>query len=469
MLRKIRRQMNKALTGLALKESEKSVLKLEALENRTLLDVAGYWSELGYRSASGGGVSWDVANDVGQTQMVTTTDGDSVVFWIDGNFNDSVTMDVSSDPVMGTYNFYGTIHARQYAGEDLGWWDLSYGSGDIAITRGGQIDVAAGPNGSIVLAGVDDSQQAFVMLWNGYDWQNITTANIGRDYASTVNPIMTQVQVNEEAEDAEGTEVDETEIVTEVLVADVSSPSVAVNDAGEIFVSYTVMHPNSNQYEVVVKKYGYTYSDGNVLGAPLPNDRGWVELTSTEVGLIGATNNQQTAGVSNSTGNSFDSSITVDESGRPVVVWTEAYKSNNTEIFIKRWDGNSWEEIGENSASVNPADDNSGISSNSYQDIQPDIAINDDGDIIVSWVCWHNWSNYQTNGQAGIYVKYLPGDDLDGAWRGYNFMADGSNVSSDSGAGIAQGNGVPENRAGLGWYYNPQIVLDSAGSPAISW
>ena len=484
MLRKIRRQMNKAFTANKSPESgSSSKLNLEALENRLLLDVAGYWSELGYRSGSGGGVSWDSNSDAGETALVTTSDGDSVVFWVEGFYptvtdeygiyDTSINLYPVDDPVQGTYNFEGRIHAKQYAGSDLGWWDFSNGSGDTQIAYGSQIDAAAGPDGTIILTGIDTDDMVFVMLWDGDQWLDITTANETTNYASTVNQEITQVQVDEDAADSGGTNQDETEVVTETIVSTASSPSVAVNDAGEIYLTYSVQHPNTDQTEIVVMKYGYTYGDNDVVGAPLANDKGWEELTDEDTGLFGARSDQLTAGVSNSEGNSFDPAIAVDAKGMPVVVWTEAYKSRNTEIFAKAWDGDSWNEIGLNSASLNSSNDNTGISSNSYQDVQPDIAINDDGDIIVSWVCWHNWSSYQTNGQAGIYVKYLPGDDLEGSWRGYNFKitngATTTNVSSDSGAGIAQGNNVPTGRAGLGWYYDPQITLDDSGNPAISW
>ncbi len=504
MLRKIRRQMSNAVKGNNKNGSAISSLKLEPLENRLLLDVAGYWSELGYRSGSGGGVSWDPGNEVGETSLVTTSDGDSVAFWVEGQYGNSGTLDVSDYPVQGTYAFNGTVHCKQYAGEDLGWWDFSYGSGDQALAYGGQIDAASGPDGTIIISGVgisverflsDDSpflatythdqllamstqqrvdlvstyDQAFVMLWDGQDWQDITIANLNQSYESTVNPNIIQTITTDIIDDNGDPIVDEGEAVTQTIIADVTGPAVAVNDAGEIFVTYSVEHPNTDQSEVVVMKYGYTYADQNIIGAPLANDKGWEELTTTEVGLLGETSNQLTAGVSNSGGNSYDPSIAIDQFGKPVVVWTEAFKSRNAEIYGKVWDGDSWNEIGLNSASYSSTTDNSGISSNSFQDIQPDVAITDDGDIIVSWVCWHNWASYQTDGDAAIYARYLPASDLDGNWRGYSFEADGDPVESDDDAGIAQGNNVPEGRAGLGWYYNPSITLDAAQNPVISW
>ena len=453
MLRKIRRQFNKAKQLRKSTPKHNSYLSFEPLESRLLLDVAGYWSELGYRSASGGGVSWDPTSDVGETQIITSEDGDPVVFWVEGTYQNLITLDASDDPVPYSYSLTGTVHARQFAGEDLGWWDLDTGSGDTAIINGGQIDAVAGPNGKILLTGITNDQ-VFVMEWDGADWTNISNAG------ATVN-LQTVVTTVPDPQDPD-TLID----VTEGIVA--SKPSIAVNGAGEIFVSYTAEFPGANQREIVVMKYGYAYYDNNV-GTPLQSDLGWVELISTEVGQYGQTAGQLTGGASNTTGNSFDSSITIDNTGKPLIAWTEAADEVNAEIFVKRWDGNSWEEIGENSASFNEANGNFGISNNSYQDLHPDIAVNGDGDIIVTWVSWHNWTNYTSDGEAGVYVRYLPGDDLTGAWRGYDFVADGQNVESDSDAGVAQGNDVPTGRAGLGWYYQPELILDSSGNAAITW
>ena len=502
MLRKLRRQLNKAKQLRKSTPDSKSTLKFEPLENRLLLDVAGYWSELGYRSASGGGVSWDsgvdhyygvhasgtdvndrITEGVGGTQVITTEDGDAVVFWVEGQLIDELSLDAKTDPVPYSYDQIGLVNARQFAGEDLGWWDLGtvndtydidedgnvaeiYNSGDSGIVSdnpyleddetllaGTQIEAVSGPNGTIILTGIraqledvpdiardgqiyQATDQVFVMIWDGSDWEDITYA-FGTD--TSVN-----------------------------LVDQASKPSVAVNDAGEIFISYTAEFPDANQSDIVVMKYGFSYGNNNV-GTPLRSDLGWTELISTEVGEFTQTPGQITGGASNSNGNSFDSAITVDNTGKPVVVWTEADDEVNTEIFVKGWDGNSWEELGENSASFNDVDGNFGISSNSYQDLQPDIAINEDGDIIVTWVSWQNWTNYTTDGEAGVFVRYLPGDDTDGAWRGYDFVADGLNVASDEDAGVAQGNNVPVGRAGLGWYYQPEITLDSSGNAAISW
>ena len=436
MLRKIRRQFNKAKQLRKSTPKLNSALKFEPLEQRLLLDVAGYWTELGYRSGSGGGISWDVVGNIGETEIVNTEDGDPVVFWVEGNFDNEITLDASTDPVPFSYHHSGTIHARQYAGEDIGWWDLDTGSGDTAIRNGGQISAAAGPDGKIILAGIENNE-VFVMEWDGADWNDISTV------AGT------------------GTTVNTTTAVASV-------PSVAVNNAGEIFVSYTAEFPAAGQTDIVVMKYGYTYQDSDA-GTPLQSHLGWTELISTEVGEFAQTPGQISGGISNSNGNSFDSAIAIDNSGVPIVAWTETDDEVNAEIFVKRWDGDSWEEIGENSASFNISNGNFGVSSNSYQDLQPDIVVNDDGDVIVTWVSWLNWSHYTSNGDAAIFVKYLPGDDIDGAWRGYDFIADAENVTSDSDAGIAQGNNVPDGRAGLGWYYQPEITVDSSGNPAVTW
>ena len=61
---KIRRRMMRARRRNKSATSRDPVLQVEPLERRLLLDVAGLWDEIGWRSASGSGVSWDSDNGI---------------------------------------------------------------------------------------------------------------------------------------------------------------------------------------------------------------------------------------------------------------------------------------------------------------------------------------------------------------------------------------------------------------------
>jgi len=413
MLRKIRRRYERLFASKRpAGSSGRAKLQLENLERRVLLDTAGMWDILGYRGAEGGGVSIDPTTDAAEAELVLSVDGDPVIFWVEGTLEEYVgaTGD-GSGRVMFHWQMSGPIYARQYSGEDIGWWDLRSGSGDPGgeIGTGSELDAAAGPNGEIALTWVNGGSIS-VSLWDGNEWTDLGSASDGPTS---------------------------------------EKPSIAISNMGEIFVSYTAIHPNSSegQRDIVVKKYG---------------DLGWTELISDDVGLFGGNldgSPQKTGGVSNDDGDSFDSSIAIDLAGRPIVAWMSSPWQGGGDICVKRWNGQSWGEWPEGSASDPDNDGNFGISNDSTMSLQPDIAISDDGDVIVTWVNWQNWENYDTNGQAGVFVKVLhPGS----VWESYA-------AGSASGAGIAQDSGLAAGMADLGWYYSPKIDLDSSGQPFIVW
>ncbi len=390
----------------------KSILALEPLENRVLLDVAGWWDELGWRSGSGGGITWDRTTEPGESQMVQTSDGDPVVFWIEGAFNEYV-----DQPVPYYWNMEGNIYARQYGGEDLGWWDLTSGSGDDnPIAYGSQLAVASGPDGQIVLVYNSSSTvgEISAMLWDGTDWQSLGT-----------------VSSNDNLDNA--------------------NPSVVISSSGDIYVSYTAI--NDEQQEIIVKKFGYTYEEVQV-GPPQNIVQTWIELVNPEIGNFGEDPALETGGVSNDLAKSFDSAIAVDNAGKPVVTWTSQKAQGNYEIYVRRWDGSDWNELGYESASDVDGDGLSGVSKDTGVSIQPDIAIADDGDVIVTWVNWADWKNYDNpatgGGKAGVFVKTLQSN----TWVAYE-----TGVSA-TGAGIAPS---------LGWYYSPTIITDTDGNPIITW
>ena len=126
MLRKLRRQYERASSRRKLPSSRSEAkLRLESLERRILLDTAGWWDELGWRSASGGGVSWDEVTDAAEAEIVLSVDGDPVIFWVEGDL-----VEYMSEPIPFHFQTSGAIYAREYSGDNLSWYDLSYGSGD---------------------------------------------------------------------------------------------------------------------------------------------------------------------------------------------------------------------------------------------------------------------------------------------------------------------------------------------------
>ena len=192
-----------------------SGLQLENLERRVLLDVAGFWDELGWRSASGGGISWDEdsgeddSDAPGEAQLVLSADGDPIVLWIEGGFTEYI-----EEPVPFHWEVSGSIYARQYAA-DVGWWDLTPGSGDtVAIGSGSQLATTSGPDGQILATWLSGAEIE-AARWNGTIWE-------------LLGPVSNDAVANEK-------------------------PDVAVNNLGEIFISYTALHPLTGQRVIVVK------------------------------------------------------------------------------------------------------------------------------------------------------------------------------------------------------------------------
>jgi|GEM_PF-2891241 len=415
-------------------------LTLENLEQRLLLDTAGLWDEIGWRSGSGGGISYDPAGDQAEAKMVLSSDGDPVILWVEGATGS--LQEYIDTPVPYHWQMEGPIYARQYA-DDIGWWDFTSGSGDtVAIGTGSQIDAASGAHGQIAVVWVGQASgdtggdnEIYLRLWNGESWVALAGSASG-------GGVSNDTVLNEK-------------------------PSVAMNNLGEIFVSYTAVHPLSNQREIVVKKYGYDYL--SPIGPPQPGDLKWIELVNAGVGLFGESATKKTAGVSNDNAKSFDSSIIVDLVGKPIVVWASAISQANTEIYLKRWDGDSWEKLGVESAFDLNGDGNSGVSNNATQSLQPDVAIGPTGDIFVTWVNWthEGWINYDNHiasEGAEVLVKVFdhgqnPGTDY---WQYYA-------TGSTSGADLENIGSFDNDAVGMGWYYSPTIQIDSTNQPFIVW
>ncbi|MBN2212264.1 MAG: choice-of-anchor D domain-containing protein [Sedimentisphaerales bacterium] len=379
---------------------------------------------MGWRSASGEGVSSDVNHLEGESRMVLTCDGDPAIFWIQGAFNEYV-----DTPIPFHWEMDGNIYGCQYAG-DVGWWDLSEGSKDNeSIGTGRRLTAAAGPNGTIVLAwlaGNGADTDVYARKWDGREWGEMANS-------MSEGGISNDGVLNEK-------------------------PSIAVNSAGEVFISYTAVHPQTQQREIVVKKYAPAGSVGEQ----------WVELTNA--GFFGE---ELTSGVSNDRSKSFDSAIAIDAYGLPVVAWCNVVDASNIEIFVKRWNGNIWTEYGQGSASDLDQNGTAGISNDVGISLQPDIAVAPNSDIAVTWINWADWENYEynptipyaTGGKAGVYVRYLNHKDLDDAataqWQPY-FSDD---TVTNAGLGGIAANGEPDR----GWFYTPQITFTSNSVPLIAW
>jgi hypothetical protein len=138
-------------------------------------------------------------------------------------------------------------------------------------------------------------------------------------------------------------------------------------------------------------------------------------------------------GISATKGDSCNPALALDKSGNPVVAWSDD-SSGNYEIYLKRWNGTTWVEMGGSATG-------GGISSTSGASKRPSLALAPNGFPVVAW-------SDDTAGNSEIYLKGWDGAkwaDLEG---------------SGSGGGISATKGTSEF---------PSLALDASGNPFVAW
>ena len=156
---------------------------------------------------------------------------------------------------------------------------------------------------------------------------------------------------------------------------------------------------------------------------------GWSELGA---------NSASAGGISDSMQDSIDPVIATAPNGDLYVAWTEvitAGVNGRSDIYVLKWDGNSWAEVGTDSAT------GGGISNTNNYSLNPDIAISASG---IPYVAW---SDEQANSQ--IYVRRLNGE----TWE-------------EVGTGSASANGISDTEFPSEL---PSIGLTPTETPFVLW
>ena len=122
----------------------------------------------------------------------------------------------------------------------------------------------------------------------------------------------------------------------------------------------------------------------------------------------------------------YDPSLALDASGNPVVAWHEHTPGQFDNIYVKRWNGTSWEPLG-GALDVN-VNDGAALAS---------LALDASGNPVVAWTEWNALSN-------NVYVK---------RWDGANWVPLGNelDISEPQPAG------------------SPSLALDTSGRPVVAW
>lgn len=391
------------------------------------------WADLN-GSATNGGVSNTAASSEWPA-LATTASGDPVVLW--------------SEYVSGQYE----IHARQWNGAT--WTAAGLGSASDGGVSQTYYDskrsvVAFMASADPVVAWYEGNGEIYVRTWDGAAWQELNEAPIteggigtggspypalGLDAAGnptiawsmTVGDYIDEVATNAEIYVKRWTGSAWAELGGSAtgggisnLPAASATPEVAIDDAGNPFVAWRDW--NMSQYEIYLKHW-----DGAA----------WAELNSSATG----------GGISNNYGDSKRLDIALDSDGYPVVAWHQWIGSGNLEIYVRRWDGAAFVEIGQGSAT------GTGISATSKLSGFPSLALKSNGDPVIAW-------DDEQNGTDQVYVREWNGT----AW-------------SEIGAGSASGTGISNNGGATGtelWAAmyatgSPSMKLDAEDKPIVAW
>ena len=152
----------------------------------------------------------------------------------------------------------------------------------------------------------------------------------------------------------------------------------------------------------------------------------WVEIGGSATG----------GGISDTPGYSWYPSLVIDSSGKPVVAWQQA-SGGRWEIYLKRWDGSAWVEIGGSATA-------GGISNNAGGSVFPSLVLDANDNPVVAWAQDLNgsWDPDQ------IYLRRWDGS----AWVEVGGSASGRGISNSDGRSLC-----------------PSLVLDASGNPVVAW
>ncbi|MCB9135600.1 MAG: hypothetical protein H6636_09245 [Anaerolineales bacterium] len=189
------------------------------------------------------------------------------------------------------------------------------------------------------------------------------------------------------------------------------TPSLAIAPDGTLYTAWA--DSNSGNFEIYVLA--------------------WNGVTWDEVGIGSASG----GGISQSAGESYGPSLVIALDGTIYVAWSEWIDNgDDSQVYIRAWHGNSWDEVGDGSATGD------GISQTDFS-YGPSLAIAPDGRLYVAWGTDNYW-----NLTAHIYVR---------AWDGSQWK--------DIGTDPASGGGITNSTHS--WY--PSLAIAPDGTPFVAW
>lgn len=155
--------------------------------------------------------------------------------------------------------------------------------------------------------------------------------------------------------------------------------------------------------------------------APTPDDTQPIEAQATISKRFGGALNTKPVN---------DPVIALDKAGFPVVAYSEYVTDSSSNLYVKRWNGSSWVQLG---SALN-------VGSN-VKTLTPTLALDNSGNPVVGWIESYRTGSLFSYDSKQIYVKRWNGN----SWEELGSFADGLN------------------------HELPSLALDSSGNPIIVW
>lgn len=444
------------------------------------------WVEVGGESASGGGISDNLGLSYWPT-MATNPEGSWVVAWQDSseereviyfrmwNGSNWVEMEVGSATTGGVsgsnegyralrpslavapdgmmmvaWELYGQtsseIYARRYQLQTYGDWQPI---GESAAGYGINLNDGLAVSPSLAFDAEGVPFVAWQGRWGGSNGDIFLRAWNGTDHWEEIGGSATLGGISNTPGDS-------------------AQPTLAIDAGGRPLVAWR--ESTESDQEIYLRRWsGSTWEGmgGSAAGGGLSNTPGdsanpwlaidhqgrpvvaWVETsTNAEIylarwdgaGWAALGGSTSGGGISNSPGDSFRPVVAIDGAGNPVVAWADVnINSGNSEIYIRRWSGSSWVEMGGGSAS------GGGVSATPGGSFRPSLAINAAGAAAVAW---------EDNSEDEYFDIYVKGyDPATKSWE-------------PVGSGSAGGGGISNNAGPSLW---PSLTIGEDGHPAVAW
>jgi len=335
------------------------------------------WVEMGDGSASGGGISNTPAGDTSMYPAIAT--------------------DLAGDPIVCWGNGY-MVYVKRWNGS--AWVEMGEGSasgGGIsshAFSLGDQTAIAVDLDGNPIICwsgrAEDGELGIYARRWNGGAWVQMAGSDTGRGISNSLwecrfpavamdsfgNPIVCWTQTGDvylkRWDGSEWVEMGGSASGGGISdqIGSVVYPAIATDLDGNPIVCWQGM-----AWDIYAKRW---------------NGSAWVGMAGSAVGY----------GISNSWPmNSEYPAVAFDSTDSPVVFWMEYLPGGDGpyEIYVKRWNGSAWVEMGQESASGR------GISRTPARSQHPAIATDPDGNAVICW------QEYWIGERSEIYVRRYEG------------------------------------------------------------